>query len=83
MPTARPVAGLALAPPEFWRELLGHKTLGFAIASSMAFQTVGIILHPCQPRKGVGMGVLFPFLEVVKVTKPAFPVTNIVRLVLS
>ena len=83
VPTARPVACFALDTPEFRCDLFRHKTLRSAIAGSMAFQAVGVVLHPSEASKGVGMGVFFPFLEVLEMTKPAFPVANIVRLFLS
>jgi hypothetical protein len=83
MLTAGPMAGLALDPPEFRCDLLGDKTLGAAVARGMTFQAIGIIVHPSQPGKGIGMGILFPFLEVLKMAKPAFSVANIVRLFLS
>jgi hypothetical protein len=46
----------------------------------MTLQTVRVVIHPPESVKGIGMRVLFPFLEVFEMTEPAFSVADIVRL---
>jgi hypothetical protein len=44
----------------------------------MTFQTIGVVLHPSQPYKGIGMGVFSPSPKVFEMTEAALPVADIV-----
>jgi hypothetical protein len=79
MPASWTVTCFALHPPKFRRDLLADKSLSLAIARCVAFKTIGIVFHPTQPGKGIGVGILLPFCEILKMTQAAFPVADVVK----
>ena len=78
MLAAGSMAGLALHAPELRGNLLTHKPLWALITCCMTVQTVRVSPLLPQHSKGIGMVLLFPLLEVFKMTKSAFPVANII-----
>jgi len=78
VPAPRAVTRFTLNTPKFRRDLLSHKSLGFAIAGGVAFEAIGIVTHSTKAGKGVGMGILFPFFEILKMTQTAFAVPDVI-----
>jgi hypothetical protein len=80
MPASRTMTGFTLHASKFWRDFLADKSLRLAIACCVAFKTIGIVFHATQPGKRIGMGIFFPFFEILKMTQAAFSVTDVVKL---
>ena len=75
---SRPVTCFTLDPPKFRGDLFTYKSLGFAIAGGVAFQAIRVVAHSTKTGKRVGMGVLFPFPEILKVTQTALAVADVI-----